>query len=188
MGLPLLLDVGSRTIEVREFVPADEPAVADLFQASADWFETATGSLPSDGDVQSLFYSLPEGADPKGKRVLVVVEGSHEFEVVGLVEAVVGHPGPTGCAVGLFLIRTDRRRQGLGAAVANALLEQAADDGVAVVTATNTLGWTPGEAFLRSMGFELSEQELERGDVVGNRSVGPRERPVIGARLSLHPQ
>jgi len=41
--------------------------------------------------VQSLFYSLLDGADLDGKCVLVVVAGTDQAEVVGLIEAVVGH-------------------------------------------------------------------------------------------------
>ena len=54
-----------------------------------------------------------------------------------------------------------------------------------IVTATNAVGWAPGAAFLRRTGFTLDEEALERGGKVGNRSVGPRERPVVSARLSL---
>lgn len=174
-------------VRIRQFEPADEPAVARLLTDSADWFEFATGNPPADGDVQSLFYSLPEGADADDKRVLVVVPMSAEDEVIGLVEAVVRHPVPTGCAVGLFLIRPDCRRQGLGAAVTDALVTQAVAEGITLVTATNAVGWAPGEAFLRRTGFELDEQPLERNGKVGNRSVGSRERPVVSARLALRP-
>ncbi|MGH3940860.1 MAG: GNAT family N-acetyltransferase [Pseudonocardiaceae bacterium] len=185
MDLPLHVHTSRSDVRIRQFEPADEPAVTRLFDASAEWFEFITGYPPVDGDVQSLFYSLPEGAEPDDKRVLVVVPLPEEGEVIGLVEAVVRHPDPTSCAVGLFLIRPDCRRQGLRAAVADALLGLAAEEGVTLVTATNAVGWTPGDAFLRRTGFELGEQALERGGKVGNRSVGPRERPVVSARLLL---
>lgn len=172
-------------IRIREFEPADEQAVIRLFRDSADWFEAATGGPSADGDVQSLFYSLPDGASPDGKRVLVIAGSGGE--VVGLIEAVTGHPGPDGCAVGLFLVGPSHRRRGWGRAAAQALLEQAAGSGITAITATNAIGWEPGAAFLRELGFAIDDTPVERGDMVGNRSVGPSESPVVRAHLTLSP-
>ena len=62
-------------LEVREFVPEDEPGVRALFAAGEDYFVAATGSPSAPGDVQSLSYALPEGAEPDAKRLLVVICG-----------------------------------------------------------------------------------------------------------------
>lgn len=183
MDLTVSTDGGD--VRIRAFEPADEQGVIHLFRDCVDWFEAATGGPSASGDVQSLFYSLPDGASPAGKHVLVIAGAGDE--VIGLVEAVTGHPGPDGCAVGMFLIGPSHRRRGLGRAAAQALLDQAAGTGIATVTATNAVGWSAGAEFLHELGFTLEKNPVERGDMVGNRSVGPSEKPVVRARLSLDP-
>jgi GNAT superfamily N-acetyltransferase len=164
---------------VRDMEPRDEQAVLTLFDACEDWFTAATGQPAGPGDVQSLYYSLPEGADFDDKRLLVVADGAR---VVGLVDAVLRHPAAGACSVGVFLLHPGCRRQGLGRALAGLLLEEARGQGVSSVVATVTEGWRPGREFLTAMGFILDEQPRVPG---GNRNRGPSERAVTVARLSL---
>jgi Acetyltransferases, including N-acetylases of ribosomal proteins len=167
---------------VREAEPADEPALQELFQACADYFEAATGLPPGPGDVQSLCYSLPEGADWADKHILVIT--APDGEAVGLVDAVLRHPDPASCAIGLFLLHPAARRQGLGTAVADALLAHAAALGVTRVTASVPRGWLPGERFLAARSFTLAA-EPDLRETVGNRRAGPREPAVRRAELHL---
>jgi len=63
--------------------------------------------MAAPGDVQSLFYALPEGAEPEAKRLFVVIR---DGLVIGLVDVVIDHPGPNAAAAGLFLVHPDCRR------------------------------------------------------------------------------
>lgn len=71
-----------------------------LFAAGEDYFVAATGGTSTPGDLQSLFYALPNGAEPDAKRLLVVV---CDEVVIGLVDVVLDHPEPAAAAVGMFL-------------------------------------------------------------------------------------
>ncbi|WP_130334502.1 GNAT family N-acetyltransferase [Streptomyces sp. BK022] len=142
VGLP-----GERVL-LREPGPADEAALLRLFEECEDWFTAATGLPSAPGDVQSLYYALPEGADPGDKVLLLVERGG---EVAGLVDAVRDWPGPGAVAVGLFLLAPWARGRGLGRAVAETLLGR----GASRVTATVPAGWKAGERFLERLGFAL---------------------------------
>ncbi|MCP2169241.1 GNAT family N-acetyltransferase [Goodfellowiella coeruleoviolacea] len=165
------------TVRVRDLVPADEPAVLHLFASCADWFTAATGQPSGPGDVQSLYYALPPGCDPDQKRLLVLeVHG----EVVGCVDAVVGHPDDRSCAVGCYLVAPEWRRQGIGGAVARALIERT--PGIDRVTATLAPDWVPGAEFLRSLGFRIADAG---GVSVGNRNAAAVERASRRAELDV---
>ncbi|MFF4395713.1 GNAT family N-acetyltransferase [Streptomyces sp. NPDC001480] len=174
-----MLDVPGERVVVREPVPADEAPLLALFEACEDWFVAATGLPSAPGDVQSLFYALPEGARPEDKVLLVVERGG---VVTGLVDAVRDHPEPGAVSVGMFLLAPWARGRGLGRAVAGALLARA--EGVSRVRATVPPGWRPGERFLEGLGFVL-EEESAVGAEVGNRRAGPRERGVRRAELRV---
>lgn len=160
---------------VRDAEPADEPAVLALFEACGDWFTAATGLPSGPGDLQSLFYALPEGADPDGKRILLAEAGG---AVVGVVDVVLHHPRPDTAAVGLFLVAPEARRTGLGTRLAGLLLERAADEGIRRVTATVPVGQPAGEAFVTALGGTLSAAAPVPAEV-GNRRAGPRETGAV---------
>jgi GNAT superfamily N-acetyltransferase len=169
---------------LRDAEPADEAALLALFEAAEDWFLAATGLPSAPGDVQSLWYALPEGANDEvaaGKRILVA---EADGAVVGVVDAVLGHPGPGAATVGLFLLAPRARRAGLGSALAAQLAERARREGITEVTATVPAGWTPGEAFLTALGGTLGAAYPAAG-AVGNRRSGPGERAVALRRAVL---
>ena len=168
-------------LTVRDFLPEDEPGVQALFAAGEDYFVAATGGPSTPGDVQSLFYALPNGAEPDAKRLLVVV---CDEVVIGLVDVVLDHPEPAAAAVGMFLLHPDYRRRGVGDAVAGELIQHARESGFSLVTATTPLGWTPGRAFLEHLGFGIDEPEQALHQI-SNRNLGPHEPPVLRARLHV---
>ena len=149
--------VDGRCLLVRALRPEDADGVAALLHASAEWFERLTGRSAPDaelpGDVQSLFYALPDGAAYDDKHLLVV-EDRHA--IIGLVDYVERHPGPSDCAVGLFLVNPDDRGFGVGTAVATTLLRQFRAAGFERVTATSVTGWRSGLAFLAALGFDVT--------------------------------
>ncbi|MFI2639602.1 GNAT family N-acetyltransferase [Streptomyces sp. NPDC018610] len=178
----MLIDVPGERVVVREPRPSDEGPLLTLFEECEDWFVAATGLPSGPGDVQSLFYSLPEGADPGAKSLWVVERGG---VVTGLVDAVRDHPVPGAVAVGLFLLAPWARGRGLGRAVAEALLARA--EGVTRVTATVPYGWRPGERFAERLGFTLEEAAAPAVEV-GDRRAGPRGGVLRRAELRLAPR
>jgi ribosomal protein S18 acetylase RimI-like enzyme len=173
---------GGDPVAVREMRPEDEAGVVRLFAECEDYFVAATGSPALPADVQSLYYALPEGADFDQKRLLVMARGER---VVGLVDVVDRHPDAGTCSVGVFLVATEARREGIGEGVARGLIEEAAGRGMETVVATCPEGWEPGLGFLRSLGFEIGAPEGRAGGMVGNRLRHPGETGLCIAELRL---
>ncbi|WUH92498.1 GNAT family N-acetyltransferase [Streptomyces sp. NBC_00433] len=177
----MLLDLalGDRKVQIRDLEPADEQDVLALFDGAEDWFTATTGQPAAPGDVQSLYYALPEGAAFQDKALIVItVDG----RIVGVIDSVLRYPTPDGCSLGLFLIHPAYRRQGLGRLVASALLRELAAQDYTQVVASAVEGWQPGTGFLAELGFSF---EAPRTPGNANRNLGPGERPVIPARLRL---
>ncbi|MGW2487836.1 GNAT family N-acetyltransferase [Streptomyces sp. NPDC001606] len=171
------IDVPGERVLVRELGPADEGPLLRLFEECEDWFLAATGLPSGPGDVQGLYYALPEGASPDDK-VLLVLE--RDGVVAGVVDAVRNHPEPGAVAVGLFLLAPWARGRGLGRLLAASLLARAGD--TATVTATVPPGWPSGERFLERLGFSLDAGSPPQEEP-GNRRPGPREGRVRRAVL-----
>ncbi|SDU45387.1 GNAT family N-acetyltransferase [Jiangella alkaliphila] len=166
-------------IVVREQLePDDEPGLLELFAACDDWFEAVNGTPSGPGDVQSLFYALPEGASFEDKRLFTIRDGD---KIVGLIDAVLGFPHRTAAAVGLFLIAPSHRRRGLGVAVAKVLLAEARETGLDTVTASAHDSWPQGQEFLRALGFAVGPP----AEPSGNRAGAPGEAPARRATLIL---
>ncbi|TDE10922.1 GNAT family N-acetyltransferase [Jiangella asiatica] len=166
-------------VVVREQIePDDEPGLLELFTACDDWFEAVTGGPSGPGDVQGLFYSLPEGASFEDKRLFTIRDGE---KIVGLVDAVLGHPHRRAAAVGLFLVAPTHRGRGLARAVAKVLLDEAREAGLDEVTATSSTAWPAGDRFLAALGFDIGPETTG----AGNRTTWAGEPPVRRATLTL---
>ncbi|HEX7302708.1 GNAT family N-acetyltransferase [Lentzea sp.] len=138
-------------LTLRDFTPADEPEVLRLFADCDDWFQAATGHPSGPGDVQSLFYALPEEASFEQKRLLVAqAEG-----MIGFVDLVLDHPRENHASVGFFLVPKDLRRWGIGTEMVRALAERFPD-----VTRVHVRldDFEPGREFLKATGFVLDGQ------------------------------
>ncbi|MFE9423278.1 GNAT family N-acetyltransferase [Kitasatospora sp. NPDC006697] len=175
----LEVDSGGRRLRIRDLDPADEAGVLELFEACEDWFGYAHGQPAMPGDVQSLYYGLPEGAEFENKAILVLEAGGR---IVGLVDAVREYPERGACSVGMFLIHPDCRRRGVGRAVASALIDSLTAEGCTEVVASVAEGWRPGAQFLGGLGFVL---EAPGEAAHGNRNLGPGERATVRARLRI---
>lgn len=169
--------MGGDCFRVRDLKPDDEPDALALFEACEDWFSHAFGQPAMPGDVQSLYYSLPDGAEFENKAILAI---EAKGQIKGLIDAVRDYPHRGACSVGLFLIHPDCRRFGLGRAVASALIRSLAADGFTEVVASVTEGWQPGLNFLDALGFA---SEVPREAMPANRNLGPGERPTVRALL-----
>ena len=176
------LSVDGHPVVVRDLEPADEQAVLAVFTASDDWFLAATGQPSAPGDVQSAYYSLPEGHEFDDK-VLLVIEANRE--VVGFIDALRRYPHTASVGIGTFLIRPEFRRLGIGRAVAQALSDAAVDQDFAQISTHVVEGWTPGRRFLAALGATFSKPAVPGGS--GNRNVGPEEgtKKVIPATIVI---
>ncbi|MBS2539543.1 GNAT family N-acetyltransferase [Catenulispora sp. NF23] len=176
------LFVDGHPVVIRDLEPADEPAVLAVFAASDDWFLAATGQPSAPGDVQSAYYSLPEGYDFEDK-VLLVIEAARE--VVGFVDALRQYPHIASVGIGTFLIRPEYRRLGIGRAVAAALSAAAVEQDIVQISTHVVEGWVPGRKFLATLGATFSPPAVPGG--AGNRTVGPHEsaRKVIPATIAI---
>ena len=176
------LSVDGHPVVVRDLEPADEQAVLAVFTASDDWFLAATGQPSAPGDVQSAYYSLPEGYEFDDK-VLLVIEADRE--VVGFIDALRRYPHIASVGIGTFLIRPEFRRLGIGRAVAGALTAAALEKDFVQISTHVVEGWTPGRRFLAALGATFSKPAVPGG--TGNRNVGPEEgtKKVIPATIAI---
>jgi hypothetical protein len=69
-------------LTIRELEPPDEAGVLELMAASEDFFVSASGLPAAPADVQSLYYSLPEGVQWEDKLLIVAVEGERVVAVI----------------------------------------------------------------------------------------------------------
>jgi hypothetical protein len=81
----------------------DLPSVQALLEACEAHFVATTGRRAPAGAARSLFTRLPDGATYVGKHVLGICD-SDTRELMGLIDAVSGHPEPGTLAIGLFLV------------------------------------------------------------------------------------
>lgn len=166
-------------VSIREQIePDDEPGLLALLAACDDWFEATTGGPSGPGDVQSLFYVLPEGRTIDDKRLFTV---RHDDAIIGVIDAVVGYPHRDACAIGMFLIHPTYRREGVGTAVARTLLDEAHAISLREVTATAVDSWPMGTAFLTALGFTVGEPS----EAPMNRNIWSGEAPSRRATLTL---
>jgi len=156
-------------VALRAFAPADAEAALRVLLADEDFAVASTGYLPAAGDLQSLFYALPEGASPDVKQILVAVA---DDEIVGVVDALLGWPASETVTVGLFLIHPRCRRTGIGSRVLGMGVDRMRAGGFRQVRAGCPRGWEPGERFLAGHGFAPA---AAREPVAMNRVIHPHE-------------
>lgn len=179
--MPLDLDLADPRFRIRDLEPTDEPSVLALFDAAEDWFTATTGQPAAPGDVQSLYYVLPEGAAFDDKAILVI---ESEGRIVGLIDAVLRHPTASTCSVGMFLLHPAHRRRGIGSRAVSLLLGELAARGHTEVVASVAAELRPGRAFLTSLGFTF-DLGAAGPSATANRDPGPGERAPVRARLHL---
>jgi hypothetical protein len=83
--------------------PHDLPSVQALLEACEAHFIATAGRPAPPGAAHSLLTRLPDGATYVGKHVLGICDPDTR-ELMGLIDAVSGHPEPGTVAIGLFLV------------------------------------------------------------------------------------
>jgi hypothetical protein len=155
-------------IGFRPLEPKDERAVLDIFRVHAEYFDAATGAPSGPGDVQSLFYALPEGAAGAQKRLLAITS---DGKLAGVIDAILHYPQTGTASVGVFMIDPRSALHSFGMPVAALASERAQAEGITTVHVGCPIGWKPGEALLTSLGFV----PVDDAATTMNRSVPPAE-------------
>lgn len=163
-----------------DFAPDDADAVRDILTASEEYAIASSGNLPEGGDLQSLFYALPESADPEVKRLMVLTVDSC---AVGVADVLEGWPLPDTITVGLFLIHPRHQRARVAARALDIAIDLARAGGFHRIRAACARGWEPGEQFLAHDGFVRSAAGTVRLNRVIHEHEG--EHPVDVWTLEL---
>jgi ribosomal protein S18 acetylase RimI-like enzyme len=97
-------------------------ALQALYLRCADFVEAMTGRAPRDDEATRLFADLPAGRTLADQQVLGV---RRDGALVGVVELLAGHPGPTDWYIGLMLLSPEARGGGLGTSLVRDVAERA---------------------------------------------------------------
>jgi ribosomal protein S18 acetylase RimI-like enzyme len=104
----------------------DVAEVQALHVRCADFVEATTGRPPRDDEGEHVFVDAPAGKGAADKQVLGV---TREGALIGVVELLIGHPGPTDWYVGLLLLSPEARGAGVGTTVVRDVVEHVAAAG-----------------------------------------------------------
>ena len=96
-------------VVLEELGRQDLMAVEAVFAACEDYFVLATGRPPPPRAADSLFIQLPEGCCYEDKHILGICDPDTR-ELLGLIDAIVGHPDLRTLTLGLFLITPEGLR------------------------------------------------------------------------------
>jgi ribosomal protein S18 acetylase RimI-like enzyme len=88
--------------------------VQALHLRCADFVEATTGHPPRPDEAEHVFTDAPPGKSAADKQVLGVIR---EGALVGVVELLIGYPGPTDWYIGLLLLSPEVRGAGVGTSV-----------------------------------------------------------------------
>jgi ribosomal protein S18 acetylase RimI-like enzyme len=104
----------------------DVSALQALHLRCADFVEATTGHPPREDEAEHLFTGAPPGKGAADKQVLGVIR---EGALIGVVELLIGYPGPTDWYIGLLLLSPEARGVGVGTAVVRDVAERVAAAG-----------------------------------------------------------
>ena len=142
-------------------IEAGTPALAELqglHVRCAQFIEETTGHPLRDDEAARLLAILPPGMSLADKQVL----GLHrDGEMVGVVDLLRGHPGPTDWYLGLLLIAPEARGVGLGTAVVDEIVKRVVAEGGRALHLIVRENNPRALAFYRRHGFELIDRRVQ---------------------------
>jgi ribosomal protein S18 acetylase RimI-like enzyme len=100
---------------------SDVADVQSLHLRCADFVEATAGHPPRDDEAERVFTDAPPGKSAADKQVFGVLR---EDQLIGVVELLIGYPGPTDWYIGLLLLSPEVRGAGIGAAVVRDVVER----------------------------------------------------------------
>ena len=137
---------------------ADLDALQALHLRCADFVEATTGHPPGDDEAARLLAVVPPGKTLADKQTLgICCDG----EMMGVVDLLRGHPGPTDWYVGLFLLSPDVRGVGLGTSVVEEVVERVMADGGTALHLIVREDNPRALAFWRRHRFELIDRRVQ---------------------------
>lgn len=148
-------------------VPELEEDLQSVFRAAGDHFTTVTGRPEPDPDAAAR--EIRSTAATEGREVYLVRTRA-EGEAVGAVGWWAGHPEPTVALLGMLLIGTKHRREGLGREALGAVEAALRERGIRELRTGVGAGDERRQKVLRGLGFtpldERRHVSLDRGRVM----------------------
>ncbi|MFZ2359680.1 MAG: GNAT family N-acetyltransferase [Anaerolineae bacterium] len=102
------LDSLAPPLTLRPLSPGDAPALQEVYQVSTDFFAGSGGASPVTGQAEA---DLAAAAAEDGRFLLGIT--LHE-SMIGVIDLRLAYPDPFDMSIGLILLATQHRRQGLG--------------------------------------------------------------------------
>lgn len=148
-------------------LPADRDAVAELADACRDFSELIEGEYTgADAAVEDIFHSLPPEHTLADKVIWGVSEAPGRL--AGVVDMIRGYHHEKCVWIGLFMLRPERRGDGLGVAVLSAIIDWAAAQGFTELGLAVAEQNEPAQRFWQRQGFVEFRRRL--GVVMGKRT------------------
>jgi len=142
----------------RRLGPPDLPALQQLFERAADYFETATGAPPAPDEAQRAFVGGPPSKAVSEKQSIGVCDDAETL--VGILDAIPDFPEAQVCTIGLLLIDPALRGRGIGTTVLDAFERHMAAGGMTRLRTAVVAHHAPGLRFLERAGYrEVSRLE-----------------------------
>ena len=142
-------------------IEAGTPALTEL-QAlhvrCAPFVEETTGHPLRDDEAARLLAILPPGMTLADKQVLGLYR---DGEMVGVVELLRGHPGPTDWYIGLLLLAPDARGAGLGTWVVDEIARRVVAEGGRALHLIVRENNPRALAFYLRHGFEVIDRRVQ---------------------------
>ena len=132
--------------------PGNEALLHHVFTAAGDYFLPLTGR--AEPDPSAARHEI-EACSTHASRAIALLTSLESGEPAGSVGWWLGNPEPDVALIGLLMLVPERRGQGLGREVIEALAERFAADGIRRLrTAVPTTHYAAHD-FLRSVGFTM---------------------------------
>lgn len=135
----------------RRLAPADLPALQQLFERAADYFEIATGAPPGRDEAERAFVGGPPSKTVSEKETIGVFDEAHAL--VGVLDAIPDFPAEGVCTIGLLLLDPAVRGRGVGAATLVAFESDLARRGMRRFRTAVVAHHAPGLRFLERAGY-----------------------------------
>lgn len=127
----------------------------DLFERSADYFQTVFGLPVGPAEAQSAFLALPEHKTYDDKFLLGIIDD--QDVLVGHLDLIRDHPDDGVWTIGVFLLAPDVRGSGLGTEILERTAQWAATRGARTLR-IDVVDWNErGLRFLERAGFRRAE-------------------------------
>jgi ribosomal protein S18 acetylase RimI-like enzyme len=154
----------------------DGEAASEFGQRCADYTLMITGEPPKPNGGAEFFADMPDGKTPDDMLKLGARDSTGKL--VGLIDMARDYPQPGIWYLGLLLIDPALRNRGIGAALAQALQQHAAESGATRMMLSVVKENTRALKFWRAQGFEV-ERELPA------RRFGTKDHPRFELTIGL---